>query len=163
MVHCCFISHRLGLRDQGGPLTLRCEASTRMVQMTGFTWAHWSPVCCQKLLPSLVFLSVRETSYGVLTFQNAKEAARLPPTPVRDRVSCSLYWPLTYCVAEDDPEFLILLPLPPKSWSSRCVPPCLTCACFVCLILFGYEWDFLHLCLCNMYIPGTHGHHIPWY
>lgn len=36
-----------------------------------------------------------------------------------------LSWLQTCYVAEDNYELLLLLPLPPKHWDYRCVPPCL--------------------------------------
>lgn len=40
-----------------------------------------------------------------------------------DRVSCGLGWLSTHSIAKDVPELLILLPLIPKCWECRHVPP----------------------------------------
>ena len=60
---------------------------------------------------------------------------------VFERVSWSPGWPQTDCKVEASLELLILLPLPPKCWDERCIPPFL--AIFICLGV----WDRVYVVL----------------
>lgn len=45
-------------------------------------------------------------------------------SPLTHKLSCIPGWPSAHCVAEDNPEFLILMPPLPMCWESRYVSPC---------------------------------------
>lgn len=71
-----------------------------------------SPVC-ETLRPPLLGRQLRVPSSSSLSF-----------CFVGDKVSCSLGWSSTDCVAEGGLESLIPLPPPPQPWDGRQVRPC---------------------------------------
>lgn len=92
-------------------------------------WGHH--VDCQPSRLSMMSLDFAEQMSPFFFFLNVPDASPMKSgslfflfdcTLFWDRTSNSTDWPEAHCVAEEDLEYLILLPLPP-----RCEPPGLVC------------------------------------
>lgn len=104
---------------------------------SGTAGAH-SVILPARLCSVEMDLRVSHTGAGALLLSSA-------PSPNTQLCYCcfeiqsspvALDWCGTHCVAQDDPEILLLLPSPPKHWGDRHVPPGQPLVVILFLIIF---------------------------